>query len=475
MNPINCRPNIVFHNDIRCASEHCNYPAAVKPNDTVDASDQICINPYHYVLTVEAMNRFNKHQQHPAATHQKKAAPSPAHAKKSQNQRSSKESSGSRSKAKEERSIDFEDDGIDYIKMWDEKAVAGSKSAEGPAALSSFDVETMISEINFLDIRKAAIGTKYADEVRYMCDVDEKLKSALKDKMKRQILSGEYLNKKTKRTPSSSTGHGRPAVEAADNKIEVNFVKPAQPPPPHKVQLVSATKQAPTVSNAAGGGLPTQNADEDAAIQDILDDIRGSFERQFDRDFEELTTSDEASGDGGQVGGRQDGGGGGDHDRPVSSAAAPATSELPFPMDQAFPLGLENIQPMQQSAPQQQMQQQQQPFQPSLFPQQQQLEEMPCIVDAFTVDDDASGDGANFLNAGSISQEEWRGLDNLFSSEQMGAGPSGVPDLGSSQQDLFLPQQPQQYNSNQPFMSQAPTQQQQQQHYSNFNFDQQNL
>ena len=455
----------------------------MKPNETVDAGDHICINPYHYVLTVEAMNRFNKHHQQHSASHQKKSAPTTvttlAQTKKSHNQRSSKES-GSRSKAKEEKSIDFEDDGVDYIKMWDENAVVSSTTAEGPQTISSFDVETMISEINFLDIKKAAIGTKYEDEVRYMCDVDEKLKDALRDQMKRQILSGEYLKKKIKRTPSSSTtGNVQPEVEA-ERKIEVNFVKPAQPPPPSQRQQVStppASKQSSSaVSDAAGGGgLQTQNADEDSAIQEILDDIRGSFERQFDRDFEELTTSDEASGDGGQGGGRQDdGGGGGDHDRPVSSAVAAVATELPFVMDQAFPIGLENIQPMQQSAPQPQMQQQQ-PFQQSLFPQQQQLEEMPSIVNAFNVDDDASGDGGNFLNAGSISQEEWRGLDNLFATQQMGPGTDGVPDLGQSQQDLFLPQQPQQYGNSQPFMSQAQTQQQQQQHYPNFNFDQQNL
>ena len=439
----------------------------MKPNETVDAGDHICINPYHYVLTVEAMNRFNKHQQH-SASHQKKSAPTTVttltQTKKSHNQRSSKES-GSRSKAKEEKSIDPEDDGVDYIKMWDEKAVVSSTTAEGPPTISSFDVETMINEINFLDIKKAAIGTKYEDEVRFMCDVDEKLKDALKDQMKRQILSGEYLKKKKRRTPSSSTGNIQPVVEP-ESKVEVNFVKPAQPPPPPQRQQVStpgSSKQSSTVSGSAGG-LQTQNADEDSAIQDILDDIRGSFERQFDRDFEELTTSDEPN--------VEDGG---ENDRPVSSAVAgAAVSELPFAMDQTFPIGLENIQPMQQTAPQQQMQQQQ-PFQQSLFPPQQQLEEMPSIVEAFNVDDDASGDGVNFLSAGSISQEEWRGLDNLFATQQMGPGTDGVPDLGQSQQDLFLPQQPQQYGNSQPFMSQAQTQQQQQQHYPNFNFDQQNL
>ena len=220
------RPNIVFHNDIRCAPEQCKYPAAVKPSEAVDTGDHICINPYHYVLTVEAMNRFvravrddyfqylsvsvnriphyfnrfNKHQnqqqqQHSASQHKKSTptttgashAASAAQTKKSQ--QTPKASKVSRSsKAKEEKIIDFDDDGVDYIKLWDEKAVGSSEIAgDGPGpSIIPFDVDTMINEINFLDIKKTAIGADMdEEELRYMCDVDDKLKDALKDQVKK--------------------------------------------------------------------------------------------------------------------------------------------------------------------------------------------------------------------------------------------------------------------------------------------------
>ena len=62
-------PNIVFHHDIK-SSEYCQNPSAVKPNiilpggsesseiaSEVDggASDLICLNPYHYLVSPEGM------------------------------------------------------------------------------------------------------------------------------------------------------------------------------------------------------------------------------------------------------------------------------------------------------------------------------------------------------------------------------------------------------------------------------------
>ena len=291
--------------------------------------------------------------------------------------------------------------------------------------------------------------------------------------VKKQILSGEYLKKRKRRTPSAAAAaESVPCIPSeVDSRPEVvTFAKPTKP-----VQKQPIPSTPPPVSSrqpAAPAALePAHNADEDAAIQDILDDIRGSFERQFDRDFEELTTSDETGGGGDDGGGGRIPGdvrqvGGVEHDRPVAAAVV---AELPFAMDQPFPMGLDNIQPLQQQAPPPQQLQQQQQFPPQpLFPPQQQLDEIPSIVSAFSVDDDASGDGGNFLNAGTISQEEWRGLDNLFAGQQM-PGDASVPDLGQAQQDLFLTQQPQRFVGNQPFGSQSQVQQQQ---YSNFNFDQ---
>ena len=60
-------PNIVFHHDIK-SSEYCQTPAAVKPNipgetgnnesvsDMDGATDLICLNPYHYLVSPEGKN-----------------------------------------------------------------------------------------------------------------------------------------------------------------------------------------------------------------------------------------------------------------------------------------------------------------------------------------------------------------------------------------------------------------------------------
>ena len=58
-------PNIVFHHDIK-SSDYCQNQAAVKPNipgaggdsgeigsELDGATDVICLNPYHYVVSPE--------------------------------------------------------------------------------------------------------------------------------------------------------------------------------------------------------------------------------------------------------------------------------------------------------------------------------------------------------------------------------------------------------------------------------------
>ena len=69
-------------------------------------------------------------------------------------------------------------------------------------------------------------------------------------------------------------------------------------PPPAKVN------SQPIVPDIAAGALQVQNKapaeapeDEDNAIQNLLDDIRGSFERQFDDEFNDLTDTAASEGD----------------------------------------------------------------------------------------------------------------------------------------------------------------------------------
>ena len=65
-------------------------------------------------------------------------------------------------------------------------------------------------------------------------------------------------------------------------------------PPPPKQMLLTTTNPANKINE--------EEEEEDSAIQNLLDDIRGSFERQFDDEFNDLTENDtinEESGGGG--------------------------------------------------------------------------------------------------------------------------------------------------------------------------------
>ena len=67
------------------------------------------------------------------------------------------------------------------------------------------------------------------------------------------------------------------------------------PPPPKQMLLTTTTNSANKINQ--------EEEEEDSAIQNLLDDIRGSFERQFDDEFNDLTENDaineESAGGGG--------------------------------------------------------------------------------------------------------------------------------------------------------------------------------
>ena len=67
-------------------------------------------------------------------------------------------------------------------------------------------------------------------------------------------------------------------------------------PPPAKV---SSNQPAITPTIAMQNRAPTEAPpeDEDNAIQNLLDDIRGSFERQFDDEFNDLTDTAASEGE----------------------------------------------------------------------------------------------------------------------------------------------------------------------------------
>jgi hypothetical protein len=130
--------------------------------------------------------------------------------------------------------------------------------------IQSFDNETILKEIKFLKLNN---GQECSDEIK------DKLKLY---KSLEVILSGQYLKDVVR--PKSKV---EPVSEKLDETLEEVISLEAEAETPE------VTKDEPTV--------PRPN--ETATIQDLLDDIRGSFERQFDDEFEDLTAADLATDD----------------------------------------------------------------------------------------------------------------------------------------------------------------------------------
>ncbi len=465
-------PSIVFHNDI-ASTEQCSFASAVKPHEGQEGrADHICINPYHYQLTMEARNRFNKTLESGVSKKGKdfNAGGPPMPAQSSTKKKASTRKSRSKTEEKAPGEvIDFDDKGTDYIKLWDERAEGGDDEDSG---IQTFDEEVLLNEIKFLNLKKAPIGQKNEEDLKHMCDIDEEVERQKLRRQLRPILTGEYLKKTPENTaPVSGTG--------SDNGLQnpARTASSSSNPAEHKSVLLTSQETLPQppppAESAASDAM--HDAAEDSVIQDLLDDIRGSFERQFDDEFEELSAEDiQAAADGVAAtdvvvnpgdracGPRSSGPGG-----PTTGVGASDTSgppALPFNMDPTFPsVNLDSFQsvmpsggsnpPQSSNVPQHQQQQQ---FSSAVFDQQQQQqgpgEEMPCIVNSWTVGDGSSAGGNSNVAGGAGAADAYLGhdslgtdvLDNFFSSQPIG---------GSSVTDASMlmghhPQQRQQMQQN---------------------------
>lgn len=148
-------PQIVFHHDIK-SSNSCQNPGVIKPpnsnlntsKDEEDSRETICVNPYHYELTQEAETRFKKQNS--------KTSP-PNKLNQSQISRASSESNSSFTFASdddEEESdneiIHYEDDGIDYAQLWDQKVAELPINPE----VQSFKIEELLDELKIFTLNK---------------------------------------------------------------------------------------------------------------------------------------------------------------------------------------------------------------------------------------------------------------------------------------------------------------------------------
>ncbi len=254
-------PKIVFHHDIR-SSNWCQHPRVIKPpipekgaskDESGGGSDDkelICINPYHYDLTTDAETRFKK---------QEKCQLNKAAAKATMMELG-EPALTSDSEESDDEILHYDHDGVDYAQLWDSNFVKPANSD-----VHELKVEDMLKELNFFSLNKDLKKITQADpKVLEELGVLKELESVIK--------SGEYV------------------------KFLSSYIEQPKPPEPEVVvpkEKPSMSQQSdeqlmPPPKVSKDQGKPTEE-DDDNAIQNLLDDIRGSFERQFDDDFNDLT------------------------------------------------------------------------------------------------------------------------------------------------------------------------------------------
>ena len=282
------QPNIVFHHDIR-SSPSCHNPTAIKPQsnqETDEPADLICFNPYHYEISPEAEARFLKQE--------KKAAKDSPISKPVKKKPSGVPAPGASTSDDDERGgDDFVDDGTDYVKLWTDHA----KDPESDEMIE-FDEEQMLAEIRCL---------QWNPEDKKFVDLESELlqKLKIKEEIRNLIFSGKYVDEikkvksKTDQKPAADEAKKQPQPPVATQSLptedivlesitgnetmEERYVSPA------KTTVTDMALSSTFADEDKASTEQTKTGDDDNAIQDLLEDIRGSFERQFDDEFDGLT------------------------------------------------------------------------------------------------------------------------------------------------------------------------------------------
>ena len=175
-------PQIVFHNDIRSLGAHCENPGLVKAPEGETATELICVNPYHYELTLEAINRFNKASRKSGDGQKLPLGTAPVMPKTPKNKRNPVKKTAKpqvKTKPDDER-LDFDAKGVDFISHWQEQAVKPKTSG-----IQKFNADELLAEIEFLALSKETGKVEKADK-----DFIDALK--ILDELD-PILQGDYL------------------------------------------------------------------------------------------------------------------------------------------------------------------------------------------------------------------------------------------------------------------------------------------
>ena len=260
-------PQIVFHNDIKSA-DHCLNPGLIKPPNAATAKDDdegrevICINPYHYVLSTEAETRFKKQSSKQSKT------------PKVLNNDSNSSFSVDDDEESDDEILHYEDDGTDYAQLWDQKVRQEPPGKE----LHPFEINRMLKELNIFTLNK---------ELKKITPADQELLESLGvvKQLESMIASGDYFKHLQEK-------YGEKVQNVPVQALSDQCDQVLMPPP-------SISNQFDMAPQANTSRINPVELEEDSAIQNLLDDIQTSFERQFDDEFNDLNETAKTDDSGG--------------------------------------------------------------------------------------------------------------------------------------------------------------------------------
>jgi len=295
-------PGATNHNSLVSAS-HCAAPFLSRGHDDGDM-DVVCISPMHYSIGTnsksmatpkkKASSSLNSLQSSNILLSQIKSVEAGNEVVKPKKDylqlvKARTSPGASRKQTNSVESDDFlsesDDDGIDWVKKWEEERVIVDNHE-----IQSFNVDELVSDIKIM-----TVNTK-DDKTEELVEADQKLVNRLKIREEiTELYDGKYnlsqlknleKQKPRKNKPSKpisakkKTGPKKKMAEAWFSS-ESTKVKPIISP-------IKVPVPEPKIDPQGNRG---EDDKDEATIQNLLEDIKGSFENQFDMDLDTFDTA----------------------------------------------------------------------------------------------------------------------------------------------------------------------------------------
>ena len=319
-------PGVTNHNHMVSLS-HCAAPFFARAGEP--EGDMVCINPLHYVidngkmkspaLTKRKSNISSQlsssnvllGQMKADETRQKKDYPALIKSKTSPGNPGAKRQSA-QSVESDDFLSDSDDDGIDWAKKWDEDRLVAERTD-----VQEFNVDEIVKDIKFMSVAKNEEGLEETKETEQR--VLEKLK-IIEDY--KNLLNGKYdlsqLKNLQKVKPRSNKHKSQQPVPQRKKpgpkpkkKLGETWISGGQSQSSAQPQLTArgssetSSKVKAAVNQVVTNRMMAENKiekpvikeeEKDATvIQDLLEDIKGSFDSQFDMDMDSFGGAEASS------------------------------------------------------------------------------------------------------------------------------------------------------------------------------------